>query len=202
MINLVLGSSWRPPILCLTRILKPTGEPGRFQGFVGENTSILLDPRSMAFQISIRILNPDSDPGSIKLASKSGVWSEFELFDPVRSTVFADKIIFTQSQNRIAKTTIFQAKPRAKNVAGSGLFWKDGSGRKWPFNEILRGKKLNFLLLELNFLQLYGTGTVEHSILSLQCCGSETIYSGSGSSFEFSEFRIQIQAKVPDPCGS
>ena len=49
MINLLLGSSWRPPILCLTRILKPTGEPGRFQGFVGEYTSILLDPRSMAF---------------------------------------------------------------------------------------------------------------------------------------------------------
>ena len=39
-----------------------------------------------------------------------------------------------------------------------------------------------------------------------QCCGSEMIYSGlrSGSSFEFSEFRIWIrnQAKVPDPCGS
>ena len=31
-----------------------------------------------------------------------------------------------------------------------------------------------------------------------QCCGSEMIY--SGSSFEFSEFRIQ--AKVPDPCRS
>ena len=30
--------------------------------------------------------------------------------------------------------------------------------------------------------------------------GSGMIYSGSGSSFEFSEFRIQ--AKVPDPCGS
>ena len=39
-----------------------------------------------------------------------------------------------------------------------------------------------------------------------QCCGSEIIYSGygSGSSSEFSEFRIWIrfQAKVPDPCGS
>ena len=34
----------------------------------------------------------------------------------------------------------------------------------------------------------------------VQCCGSGMIYSGSGSSFEFSEF--QIQAKVPDPCGS
>ena len=35
-----------------------------------------------------------------------------------------------------------------------------------------------------------------------QCCGSGMIY--SGSSFEFSEFRIRIwnQAKVPDPCGS
>ena len=32
-----------------------------------------------------------------------------------------------------------------------------------------------------------------------QFCGSEMIYSGSGSSFESSEFRIQ--AKVPDPCG-
>ena len=32
----------------------------------------------------------------------------------------------------------------------------------------------------------------------LHCCGSGMIY--SGSSFEFSEFRIQ--AKVPDPCGS
>ena len=28
------------------------------------------------------------------------------------------------------------------------------------------------------------------------------IYFGSGSSSEFSEFRIRIQAKVPDPCGS
>ena len=35
-----------------------------------------------------------------------------------------------------------------------------------------------------------------------QCCGSGLIYSGSGSSSEFSEFRIRIQAKVPDPCGS
>ena len=35
-----------------------------------------------------------------------------------------------------------------------------------------------------------------------QCCGSGMIYSGSGSSFEFSEFRIRIQAKVQDPCGS
>ena len=35
-----------------------------------------------------------------------------------------------------------------------------------------------------------------------QCCGSGMIYSGSGSSYEFSEFRIRIQAKVPDPCGS
>ena len=34
----------------------------------------------------------------------------------------------------------------------------------------------------------------------MQCCGSGMIYSGSGSSFEFSE--IRIQAKVPDPCGS
>ena len=33
-----------------------------------------------------------------------------------------------------------------------------------------------------------------------QCCGSGMIYSRSGSSFEFTEFRIQ--AKVPDPCGS
>ena len=34
-----------------------------------------------------------------------------------------------------------------------------------------------------------------------QCCGSKNIYSGpgSGSSFEFSEFQIRIQAKVPDP---
>ena len=37
---------------------------------------------------------------------------------------------------------------------------------------------------------------------SSQCCGSGMIYSGSGSSFEFSEFWIRIQAKVPDPCGS
>ena len=37
---------------------------------------------------------------------------------------------------------------------------------------------------------------------SNQYCGSGMIYSGSGSSFEFSEFRIRIQAKVPDPCGS
>ena len=35
-----------------------------------------------------------------------------------------------------------------------------------------------------------------------QCCGSGTIYSGSGSSSEFSEFRIRIQAKVPDRLGS
>ena len=35
-----------------------------------------------------------------------------------------------------------------------------------------------------------------------QCCGSETIYSGSGSSFEFFELRIRLQAQVPDPCGS
>ena len=35
-----------------------------------------------------------------------------------------------------------------------------------------------------------------------QCCGSGMIYSGSGSSFEFSEFRLPIQAKVPNPCGS
>ena len=35
-----------------------------------------------------------------------------------------------------------------------------------------------------------------------QCCGSGMIYSGSGSSSEFSEFRIPIQAKVPDSCGS
>ena len=38
-----------------------------------------------------------------------------------------------------------------------------------------------------------------------QCCGSGMIYSGFGSSFEFSEFRIRIririQAKAPDPCG-
>ena len=33
----------------------------------------------------------------------------------------------------------------------------------------------------------------------LQCCGYGMIYSGSGSSFEFSEFRIRIQAKVPEP---
>ena len=33
-----------------------------------------------------------------------------------------------------------------------------------------------------------------------QCCISGMIYSGSSS--EFSEFRIRIQAKVPDPCGS
>ena len=41
-------------------------------------------------------------------------------------------------------------------------------------------------------------------ILSTQqkCRGSGIIYSGSGSSFEFLEFRIRIQAKVPDPCGS
>ena len=31
--------------------------------------------------------------------------------------------------------------------------------------------------------------------------GSGMIYSGSGSRFEFSEFRIRIQAKVPDPWG-
>ena len=37
-------------------------------------------------------------------------------------------------------------------------------------------------------------------VLCNRCCGSETIYSGSGFSFEFSEFRIR--AKVPDPCGS
>ena len=37
-----------------------------------------------------------------------------------------------------------------------------------------------------------------------QCCGYGMIYSGSGSSFEFSEFLIQIQAKGPDAfgCGS
>ena len=34
---------------------------------------------------------------------------------------------------------------------------------------------------------------------TLQFCGSGMIYSGSGSSFEFCEFRIQV--KVPDPCG-
>ena len=34
----------------------------------------------------------------------------------------------------------------------------------------------------------------------MQRCGSETIY--SGSSLEFSEFRIRIQAKVSDQCGS
>ena len=33
-----------------------------------------------------------------------------------------------------------------------------------------------------------------------QCCGSGMIYSGSGTSFEISEFRIQ--AKVSDPCWS
>ena len=33
-----------------------------------------------------------------------------------------------------------------------------------------------------------------------QCCGSGMIY--FGSSFEYSEFRIWIQAKVPEPCGS
>ena len=38
----------------------------------------------------------------------------------------------------------------------------------------------------------------------MQCCGSGMIYSGfgSGSSFEFSEFQIRIQAKVSDPYGS
>ena len=36
----------------------------------------------------------------------------------------------------------------------------------------------------------------------IQFCGSGMIYSGSGSSFEFSELRIRIQAKVTDPCGS
>ena len=35
-----------------------------------------------------------------------------------------------------------------------------------------------------------------------QCWWIRMIYSGSGSSFEFSEFQIRIQAKVPDPCGS
>ena len=35
-----------------------------------------------------------------------------------------------------------------------------------------------------------------------QCCGSGMIYSRYGSSLEFSEFRIRIRAKVPDPCGS
>ena len=41
---------------------------------------------------------------------------------------------------------------------------------------------------------------VDRSVESLehnQCCGSGMIY--FGSSFEFSEFRIWIQAKVPDP---
>ena len=33
-----------------------------------------------------------------------------------------------------------------------------------------------------------------------QCCESEMIYSGSGSSLEFSEFRIRVE--VRDPCGS
>ena len=36
--------------------------------------------------------------------------------------------------------------------------------------------------------------------VNVQCCGSGIIY--SGSSFEFSEFQIRIQAKDPDPCGS
>ena len=37
----------------------------------------------------------------------------------------------------------------------------------------------------------------QKTIVYMQCCGFIMIYSGSGSSFEFSEFRIQ--AKVPDP---
>ena len=57
--------------------------------------------------------------------------------------------------------------------------------------------------ISLNFL---GFALSFQNNTNIQCCGSETIYSGSGSaaSIEFSEFwiRIWIQAKVSDPCGS
>ena len=42
---------------------------------------------------------------------------------------------------------------------------------------------------------MYNASRRLHKIDTLnQCCGYEMIYSGPGSSFEFSEFRIRIQA--------
>ena len=60
-------------------------------------------------------------------------------------------------------------------------------------------RDLAFRLAGYPTKSLYGT-SLKYSLN--QCCGSGMIYSGSGSSFEFSEFRIRIQAKVPNTWGS
>ena len=52
-----------------------------------------------------------------------------------------------------------------------------------------------WLLYQREKLRVSNSGTDDLKTL-IQCCGSETIY--SGSSFEFSEFRIRIHAD-PDP---
>ena len=49
-------------------------------------------------------------------------------------------------------------------------------------------------------MRLACTGTCTARMITINQCGeSGMIYSGSESSFEFSEFRIRIQTKVPDP---
>ena len=65
---------------------------------------------------------------------------------------------------------------------------------------------LLYPLLYLHLLLSPVSSPVSSLVCFYQCCGSETIYSGSISgsktSFEFSKFWIRIQAKVPETCGS
>ena len=85
--------------------------------------------------------------------------------------------------------------PAAENV----VIFLHGSG------DTGRGIKVQMLRILIILMWILNSKYAD-PVLSLlckyQCCGSETIYSGSGSSFEFSEIRIRIQAKVPDPCRS
>ena len=76
--------------------------------------------------------------------------------------------------------------PAAENV----VIFLHGSG------DTGRGIKVQMLRILIILMWILNSKYAD-PVLSLlckyQCCGSETIYSGSGSSFEFSEFRIRIQ---------
>ena len=90
---------------------------------------------------------------------------------------------------------IFVADPA--HFSGSGSVSKVGLGTVGPGSETLASGGFGSETPQPTRIIITSTNLHKYE---LQCCGSETIYSGSGSSFEFSEFRIQ--AKVPDPCGS
>ena len=74
----------------------------------------------------------------------------------------------------------------------------------WTFQRFLPMVNLEFhffIFFAMKFFKLKKKKKISTEFYNsfIQCCGSGMIYFGSGSSFEFSEFRIQIQAKVPDP---